>query len=210
MNPMTIRKGEEWGAVRAPDGDITVVGSDSELRQIVLASRAAGTPLPVIGLAGGDMMRTLGGRGDRSRFTSGEPVPHLPIDFVTVTADDARESVFVAHLVARRSWWRGQITVAMNAQFIGLNDVAPRGHPNDGRVDVLTVSGDLGVQQRWIARSRVRLGTHLPHPQIAVRAHVTVTIDLPRSMPIRLDGERWGSARRLLLTVQPDAITVCV
>ncbi|MEO6122879.1 MAG: hypothetical protein ABIR32_04155 [Ilumatobacteraceae bacterium] len=207
---MTIRKGEDWGTLRAPPPDIIVVGSDAELRSLVLASRLGGVALPVIGLTGGDMMRTLGGRGDRSRFDGDEPIPHLPIDIVTVTADDERESVFVAHLVARRSWWRGQITAAMNAQYVGVSDVAPRGHPNDGRIDLITVSDEMNVQQRWMARSRLQLGTHVPHPSIAVRQHATVTVDLPRSTPVQLDGERWGHAQRLLLTVQPDALTVCV
>ena len=207
---MTIRKGESWGTLRAPDRDVTIVGSDRELRHVVVAARLGGLELPVIGLSGGDLMRTLGGSGDASRFVGEDPIPHLPIDIVTVTADDSRESLFLAHLVARRSWWHGQITAAMNAQFIGTNDVAPRGHPNDGRVDLVTASAELGLQQRWMARSRVRLGTHVPHPLISVRQHATVTVDLPRSTPLWLDGERWGSASRLLLTVQADVLTVCV
>lgn len=207
---MTIRKGEEWGSVRAPDSTITVVHSDAELRRLVLASRLGGAPLPLIGLVGGDLMRTLGGRGDATRFRSGEPIPHLPVDIVTVTADEARESVFVAHLVARRTWWWGQITAVMNAQFVGANDVAPRSHPNDGRIDIVTALPELGLQQRWMARSRVRLGTHVPHPLITVRQQATTTLDLPHVTPLWLDGERWGSGRQLLLTVQPDALTVCV
>lgn len=207
---MTIRKGEEWGTLDVPAPGMSVVSSDAELRGLVIACRLGGVPVPVIGLRGGDLMRTLGGRGDVSRFSGDEPIPHLPVDMVTVTADDTRESLFVAHLVCRRSWWRGQLTAVMNAQFLGTWDVAPRGHPNDGRVDIVTVSADLDAQQRWMARSRVPLGTHVPHPLISVRQHATVTVDLPRSTPVRLDGERWGSARRLLLTVQPDAITVCV
>ena len=163
-----------------------------------------------MGLLGGDMMRTLGGIGDRSRFDRGEPIPHLPIDVVRVVFDDNESDVFVAHLIARRSWWRGPLTAVMNAQFRGDWDVAPRSHPNDGKVDIVSVAADLGVQQRWLARSRVRLGNHVPHPSISIVQRATATIELDRPTPITLDGRRRGTAQRLDLEVEPDAITVCV
>jgi hypothetical protein len=207
---VTIRKGEEWGTLAVPTGPVVTLSCDAALRELVIACRRDDAAIPTVGLAGGDLMRTLGGRGDASRFDGGEPIPHLPVDIVSVVADDARESLFVAHLVARRSWWRGVVTAAMNAQFHGQWDVAPRSHPNDGRVDVVIAGADLGVQQRWMARSRLKLGTHVPHPSISVRQHASVTIDLAPSTPVWLDGERWGSATRLALTVHPDALTVCV
>jgi len=182
---------------------------------LIQASLAAESPIPTIGLLGGDLMQTLGGAGDEARFAGDQPIPHLPIDLVRVVADDERETVFVAHLVARHSWWRGQLTAVMNAQFLTVHnravwDVAPRSHPNDGRFDIVTASADLGVQQRWLARSRVRLGTHVPHPSIKVRQQSVATFDLPSVTPLWIDGRQWGSARRLSVTIEPDAFTVCV
>ena len=208
---MTISKGQEWGTLAVPGPGLRTVDTDAELRELVIEARRSGRALPVVGLLGGDMMRTLGGTADPARFSGDEPIPHLPIDIVSLSLDDGPETVFVAHLVARgRTWWRGPLTAAMNAQFIGRWDVSPRCHPNDGRVDVVTASGDLGLQQRWMASRRLLLGTHVPHPLISVKQHTTVAIDLGRPRRIWLDGQRWGSARRLQLTVEPDALVVCV
>ncbi len=205
---MTIRKGEPWGTLRVPDHGLVVAESDARVAEL------AGSHT-VIALAGGDLMRTLGGTGDRARFGGEDPIPHLPVDLIHVVADDERTATFIAHLVARGSWWRGEVRAIMNAQFLRVGrrevwDVAPRSHPNDGRVDIVTATDRLGVQQRWMARSRLRLGTHVPHPDITVRQVAEVTLELPSSTPLWLDGVRWGSARQLVITVEPDAFTVCV
>ena len=155
-------------------------------------------------------MRTLGGTADIARFSTGEPIPHLPIDIVRVVADESRETFFVAHLVARNSWWRGPITAAMNAQFLGKWDVSPRSHPNDGKVDIVSVFSDLGMQQRWMARSRVLLGTHVPHPKISISQRASTVIDFAKPTRLTVDGITWGSGRRIELTVLADAAMVCV
>ena len=207
---MTIRKGQDWGSFAVAPASLTTVASDAELGQLIVARQHAGDALQVVGLLGGDLMRTVGGSGDASRFQSTTPVPHLPVDLVHVIADGARETCFVAHLVARQRWWRGRITAVMNAQFIGEWDVVPRGHPNDGRVDVLEVSPDMTLQQRWMARSRLALGTHVPHPLITIVQRAEITIELDQPTPLWVDGVRWGSARHLELQVEPDAFIVCV
>jgi hypothetical protein len=207
---VTIRKGQPWGALVAPGPGMRTVDSDRELRDLIAQCRSTGSPLPVFGLLGGDLMRTLGGTADASRFTGDEPIPHLPVDLVSVVTDDDRRTTFVAHLVARRAWWRGPLTAAMNAQFIGRWDVSPRCHPNDGKIDLVTVAAEFGVQQRWLARSRLPLGTHVPHPQITVRQFAETTVELGRRRSIWVDGHRWGTASTLRFVVEPDAIVVCV
>jgi hypothetical protein len=85
----------------------------------------------------------------------------LPCDLGSVLLD-GRQHWFVAHLVGRRSWWRGRIFAAMNAQFLGRFDVAPRGHPNDGLVELLDVDPALGLSDRVKAWRRLPTGTHGP------------------------------------------------
>ena len=208
---MTVRKGQEWGSLVVPGPGMRIVHTDAELRDLVLSTRSGGHLLPVVGLLGGDLMRTLGGTGDATRLSGDEPIPHLPIDLVSVAADGGEPTLFVSHLISRgRTWWRGPITAAMNGQFIGRWDVSPRCHPNDGRVDVVTVSAELGVQQRWMARPRLLLGTHVPHPLITIRQHSSVRIDLGSPRVVWLDGRRWTTATTLQLTVEPDALVICV
>lgn len=202
---MTIERGEPWGEARPLPRHGVMVRSDREARDIVTAARRAGEPIPPLGLLGGDLCRTLGGRGDEARLRSAEAMT-FPVDLGSVLVD-GRLHWFVAHLVAKRSWWRGRAVVAMNAQFLGGWDVAPKSHPNDGRLDVL--DGDLPLGQRLQARRRLPLGTHLPHPAIEERRVQAVQIDLQRATPVELDGDALGAARSLSIRVEPDAL-VCV
>ena len=96
----------------------------------------------------------------------------------------------------------------MNAQWHGSFDVAPRSHPNDGRVDVLDASMPIG--ERLKARRRLRTGPHVPHPAIEehrVAAWAT-TFDPP--LNVWLDGEQCGPVRDLAVRVEPDALSVVV
>lgn len=204
---MTIRKGEVWGeAGGLPDGGV-VVGSDAEARRIATAARRAGDAPPALGLLGGDLCRTLGGRGDEGRIRSDEAA-RLPVDLGSVLVDGVQHW-FVAHLVARRSWWRGRIVAAMNAEFVGTWDVAPRAHPNDGLLDVVDVAPAMSLTDRVKARSRLATGAHLPHPEIATSRRAAVQLAFDRPTPVWLDGVRIGEARNLSVRLEPDAL-VCV
>jgi hypothetical protein len=204
---VTIRKGEAWGGVGPlPDG---AVGgrSDAELHRLVPEARSAGRALPSIALLGGSLMRAVGGTGDERRLV-GE-VAVLPVDLVRVEFD-ATTTWSAAHVIARRGWWRGPILAAMNAEFVGAWDVTPRGHPNDGRVDLLEVSAAMSVRDRLRARGRLTAGTHLPHPAISVRQTPSVERTFERPMRVWVDGVPMGSTGSLRLTVEPDALVVCV
>lgn len=203
---MTIRKGELWGDQGALPRHGVVVRTDREARQVVTAAKRAGEPAPPLGLLGGDLCRTLGGTGDEDRLRSPDAMT-FPIDLGAVLVD-GRLHWFVAHVVAKRSWWFGRAVLAMNAQYIGRWDVAPKSHPNDGRLDVL--DGDLPLGQRLMARRRLPTGTHVPHPAIEERRVTAVQLEFARSTPIELDGEPIGSARTLSIRIEPDALTCVV
>jgi len=204
---VTVRKGETWGMAGGLPAGGVVVSGDAEARAVVTAARRAGEPVPPLGLLGGDLCRTLGGRGDEGRVRSDAGV-RLPVDLGSVLVD-GRQHWFVAHLVARRGWWRGRVVAAMNAEFLGPWDVAPRAHPGDGLLDVLDVSPAMSLADRWAARSRLPTGGHLPHPLISVGRRAAVQVDLDALTPVWLDGERVGEARRLSVRIEPDAL-VCV
>jgi hypothetical protein len=203
---VTVRKGEAWGAPGALPDDGIVVDSDLAARRVVTAARRSNRPIPPLGLLAGDLARTCGATGREDRLR-GPDAQTLPVDLVEVLVDGALH-FFVAHLVARRSWWRGPVVAAMNAQFLGDWDVAPRSHPGDGRVDLL--QADLSLGDRWKARTRLRSGTHVPHPGISERRVKAVQVDLAPGTSVWLDGERVGEARALSVRVVPDALSVVV
>jgi hypothetical protein len=203
---MTIRRGEQWGEAVASPPDLFVAPTDAAARTAVVAARSAGTEIAAIGFAAGDMARTMGG-GAPGRFPG--TVTRAPIDIVRVEAGGERTWA-VAHVVARgrgwAGWWRGEVLLAMNAQFHGGYDVAPRAHPNDGRLDLVRVAAAMGLRTRLQARRRARTGTHLPHPQIDAGQAAQTTVAFSRPLEIWVDGVHWRRAGALTLTVEPDAL----
>jgi hypothetical protein len=203
---VTIEKGVDWGERAGLPVDGVLVRSDLEARRVVEQARRANAEMPTIGLLGGDLCRTLGGSGDEARL-HGPDAMTFPCDLGSVLID-GRIHWFVAHLIARRSWWRGRVVAAMNAQWLGAWDLAPRSHPNDGILDI--ADGDLPLGDRLKARSRLPTGTHVPHPRIESRRVASIQLDLAPELDVYLDGERVGRAAHLSIRVEPDALRVVV
>jgi hypothetical protein len=202
---VTIEKGKAWGAPGPlPDGGV-VVRSDAEARAVLEEARRAGRPFPVLGLVGGDLCRTLGGRGDEGRLRSERAVT-FPVDLGEALVDGVLH-LFVAHLVARDRLWR-DVFVAMNAQWRGPWNLGPRAHPNDGRLDTYRATLALGDLAK--VRARLHHGAHLPHPRITERRAPAVQVELDRPRRVELDGAAAGRGRRISVRVEPDALSVVV
>jgi diacylglycerol kinase family enzyme len=200
-----IEKGEDWGAPGPLPADGVMVRTDAEARAAVEDARRAGRPLPVLGLLGGDLCRTLGGTGDVDRLRS-EAAMTFPVD-VGAALLDGRLHWFVAHLVARSAGW-GRAFVAMNAQWRGSWNLGPRAHPGDGLLD--TFDARLAVADRLRVRARLPHGTQLPHPGIRERRAPSVQISFDRPLPVELDGEGAGRVRNLSVRLEPEALRVVV
>lgn len=179
-----------------PDG--VVVSSDAAASDAAASALAGQKPLPVVGLLAGDLCRTVGGPGDRERLHSDDAVT-LPIDVCEVVFDGVHR-LFVAHVVARRSWWHGRIWAALNAEWFGDWDVAPRAHPGDGLLDIMDIT--LSIRDRARARRRLPTGTHVPHPQI--RQQRVASIDVVFDQPLRIwvDGVAMGESRNVTVRVK--------
>ncbi|MCB1026663.1 MAG: hypothetical protein KDB24_02745, partial [Microthrixaceae bacterium] len=147
---MTIAKGVQWGEPGPLPPGRPVVADDAALAALVRAQVLSGETAAPIGLTGGDLLRTLGGGPARRRPDDPEAW-RFPVDALVVRregADDAEPAVAVAHLVAFRTsarrraplsrmpWFVTETLVVANAAFLGEWNIAPKGHPNDGRADV--------------------------------------------------------------------------
>ncbi len=200
---MTIRPGQAWGSpIIVPPG-VRVASTD---RQVAELAATAGLPIRP---TAGDLAATLGIGAGRAVPAVGSTSVSCPVD-VGWAVTPAGSRRFVAHCVARRSWWSGEVVLVMNAQFLAAWDVAPRSHPNDGRLDVVTVASTMSSAQRWRASRRAPRGEHLPHPSITT-ARITgrhFTFERPRT--IWLDGERWCRSAELTVEIEPDAIEVII
>lgn len=199
---VTIRKGKPWGETTTLPAGVPVAHSDVE------AGRLVADGVRELALAAGDLARTMGG-GAPGRMQGS--VVRVPIDLVHVQLDERRIDA-VAHVVARApgplGWSRGPLLFAMNAQYLGPYDLAPRGHPNDGRLDVLWVDPSMPPRARLAARRRARTGTHVPHPQLMARQVTDERFTFDRPLAVWVDGHRWHQGSVLHLAVEPDALTV--
>lgn len=202
---MPIERGKDWGD-DAPLGLVDVIATtDAEVRTVVEESWAAGTEIPSIALLGGDLWRALGApTGGLQRIRSRD-AKMVAIDAAQVRLDD-RSCVAVAHVFCMRSWWRGPITAVMNSEWRDTWRVAPKAHPNDGRFDLL--EGDLPIRERWLARSRLRTGDHLPHSDIRSERVTHLERTFERPFRIRIDGVDEGWHHSIAVTVVPDAFNV--
>jgi YegS C-terminal NAD kinase beta sandwich-like domain len=206
---MTIRRGEEWGVGGTVPTPLPVFADDAALFRFLNDAERDRRVVPVVALTGGDLWRTLGGSIDRPPPAPGEQGLLLPVDLGTVLTDDT-DVFFAAHLVARKSWWRGEVVAVMNAQFLGRWDVAPRSHPNDGLLDVVRVAPEMAIGDRWKARRRLPTGTYLPHPHIDQHRLPEVHFELERPLDVTIDGVPVGRQRRLSVGVVPDGLTVVI
>lgn len=194
---MTIRPGEEWGTrVPRPEG-LVLIGSDADL-----AAYSADRPP---GLSGGDLFATVGApRADRSEMQLVE------VDGLEVRLDDGPALPAIAHVVVRRSWWYGRIVAVMNVASLGGWNVAPRAHPNDGRFDIVEVAATMRWRDRWAARRRLPLGTHVPHPEISTGRATERSWSFERPHRVWVDGIRYGRARQVTVSLTPDRYRVHV
>jgi len=211
---VSVRKGEEWGVEGVvPDG-LEIATSDADLQRILTrildrTSTRRDDDRPTVGLVGGDLWRTVGGTPGRSGLVAGATAALLTIDLGLVTVGD-RDVPFAGHLIARRSWWRGEVLAVMNAQFLGGWDVAPRSHPNDGRLDVLRVRPTMSIGDRWKARARLPSGTHVPHPLVEQSRVAQLDVRFARPLDVVVDGVPLGRYDRLAVAVLPDALTIVI
>jgi YegS C-terminal NAD kinase beta sandwich-like domain len=203
---MTVERGGAWGRVAPLPADGVIVRSDRDAAAVVADARARGSELPTIGLLGGDLCKTLGGTGDEDRLRGSDAVT-LPIDVAEADVN-GHAHVFLAHVVARRSWWTGRVWAAMNAEWLGDWDVAPRAHPGDGLLDTLDVS--MSLRDRIKARRRLATGTHVPHSAIAQQRRGRAEVTFDSALGIWIDGLRLGDATSLVVRVTGEVIDVVV
>lgn len=205
---MTIKRGQDWGRPGRAPADLEWFDDDASVAEAYTRGRRE------VGVRAGDMARTLG--VDSARDTA----VAFPVDLLEVSSSVAGVRHAFAHVIVRSrrgGWWRGPILAVMNAQYLGRWDVAPRGHPNDGRAESLGVDGSMSFRQRLLAARRLPTGSHLPHPEIRVRSVAEETFVVDRRSRLDLDGREWAvddpierPEVRVTVRVVPDALVVWI
>jgi diacylglycerol kinase family enzyme len=172
-----------------------------------------------------DVARALG------VHTLGAGTHDLPLDALAVDAD-GREFFGVNMVVVgtapdrTRSWTRasrlrvevdgrpvhdGPATgvVVASGQYLRGNDVVPRGHPGDGRLEVQVYS--VAPRERAGVRARLPQGVHVPHPGITQSAGRRVQVlAAGRPLALEVDGLAAPAAVRVTVELVPEAFVLVV
>jgi hypothetical protein len=219
MSP--IGPGEPWGSPASAPPDLEVEGDDA-----ALASAVAGAPGGLVRFrpdATSDFARAV---GLRPGSDPAPPASEVPVDAVRwpdglacnaivlgVAPDELRWGSPARGLevaVDNEPWFAGHATtvVIANGQFLRGADVAPRGHPGDGRLEVQVYA--LRRSERRAMLRRLRTGTHVPHPRIRTRAARTVDVRGPRPLALEVDRRTRKAVTTLRAEVVPAAFRLLV
>jgi hypothetical protein len=226
---MSIRRGEEWSRPATAAADADLEGDDAALARWAVTrpgglvafrpdsrsdiARALGlTPGAV---PGGDREVELDAIAVRAADGADGAVPAVAANMVVLGTPPDRlgrlsRSVATRIVVDGAAWFDGDLTTAVvaNGQFLRGLDVAPRGHPGDGRLEVQAYH--LAPGERRGMRARLGSGTHLPHPRIGQQQARRVEIRARRPLALEVDGARHGRVGSIDLEVVAGAFRLLV
>ena len=209
---MTIRKGEQWGEpCSAPIG----LPEFATERDLGFHVRGNGS-IPEAILKSGTLIQALGIAAptpDRERIK-------VLIDLIKVAYTDLdgrdRDDIAVGSVLIGRRSWSGDLCIVSNCCYLGTRELLSKSHPNDGVMDVLTVSSLMPFMQRLQAWRRIPTSSHLPHPDISTKQIERFSWPLEgNESPLKrarlvIDGEALGLVKSVRMQVIPDAITLYV
>jgi hypothetical protein len=208
-----IKPGEEWGTPTTAKPDLEVWGDDTEIANAVVARPGA---LLRLREPASDIARAVGAdeadifgievamdvlRLDDGRLAVNMLVLGTPPDRLRRFAGGFGASI----TVDGRPAFDGTTTtvVVATGEFLRGRDVVPRGHPGDGRAEVQVYA--VAARERREMRSRLRSGSHVPHPAIAQRVGRRVEITCDTAPAVEVDGHLAPRRERFTIEVVPAA-----
>jgi len=218
---VTIEKGKEWGHRITAPPVVLLANSDRDL-----AEQWTRQTDGIFRVTDGDLFSALGCP------TWDDPAAELqllPIDVIEVqiiydnsagndnpnevnSSENAWDIRYAISSVQVGKWLsRGRFVCVSNTGFIDRYNIAPRAHPNDGEIDVVTISSSMDWRQRIQARGRARVGNHVPHPDISMQRGTEAQWSKERSgESLRVDGQLVKGWHTVSVRVLPDACRVVV
>lgn len=205
---MTIEKGKEWGEPIQIESVPLVVDSDATLARQSHDS--------VLSLSKGNVFDAL---GQPRAVKAGETRQNISIDALICTITFANSTVstmlassdVVIGSFLTISHRQTEFLVITNTGLVHGKNFAPRAHPNDGKFDVAVFASAMSVRQRLQARSRLKTGTHVPHPHISVTQHVQFQYDrVSKEQSLRIDGHKIPTWVSISIAIKPDYWSVIV
>ena len=206
---MTIRKGQDWGEQVEAPADLLVFADDPSANTHLNEVFVNGNMAPPIAVLKSNLARTLGLSGATINKTN---MLHTKFDLVeanyVLASSLSGKMHFLGNAVIRNGWLRGAITGVFNSSFIESWDCAPKAHPNDSKLDVVSIDQSMNVRQRLTAKRLVKLGSHLPHPKISYMQAESFKIDLEEPAHLFVDSIDLGMVKHCDFRLISDAVSL--
>ena len=206
---MTIRKGQDWGEQVDAPADLLVFADDPSANAYLNEVFVNGNMASPIAVLKSNLARTLGLSGATINETNmlHTKFDLVEVDYVLVSA--VTEKIhFLGSAIIRNYWLRGPITGVFNSSFIGSWDCAPKAHPNDSKLDVVSIDKSIKIRKRLTAKRQVKLGYHLPHPKISYKQAESFKVDLEEPARLFVDAMDLGMVKHCDFRVISDAVSL--
>ena len=158
----------------------------------------------LIGLQGGDLHESLGGRGVGER-EGDEGTVGLKVDLGQLVIGKSNY-LFASYCKISKPLKPWYTIWVVNSPIIDHRRISPKSHPADGLLDIVEFS--LSFRQSLKAYKRAKSGDHLPHPQIKTSKKRTYMINARGKRKIIIDGKKIAYGKEISLSVIPHAIAV--
>ena len=191
---------DEWAHQISVDSSFPIAKSDREIAKLAAAGEK------VVRIESGNIFRTLGGREGRKQPTSLEATM-CEIDLGKVQFKK-KEFLFASHCSLRQYHFSTKGVLVMNSQFYKNRRVSIRGHPSDGKLDV--ISSQLNLRQYMLASKLSESGSHVPHPDIKIKSTDERSFSFERLMRIYADGRLVGRSDEVRISLLSKGIKVII
>ncbi|MBC95881.1 hypothetical protein CL649_03325 [bacterium] len=158
----------------------------------------------LIGLQGGDLYESLGGRGLGER-ESNKGTIGLKLDLGQLVIGQSNY-LFASYCKISKPLKPWYTIWVINSPIIGHRRISPKSHPADGLLDIVEFS--LSFRQSLKAYKRSTSGDHLPHPHIKTSKKRTYKINERGKRKVVIDGKKISYSNEVSVSVIPHAIAV--
>ena len=191
---------DNWTEEFLIDEAFPIAKSDQEIVSLVNSG------ITLMRLASGNIHRTLGGKGNSNvALPTTGTLCHIDLGCIQLANE---RFYFASHCSLRRNYFSTKGVLVMNAEFYKNRRVSVRGHPGDGKFEVLT--SELKLIQYLLASKRSESGNHLPHPDLKVRSTAQYEVSFPHQMRVYADGRLIGRSDEVEISVVSRAVKVVI
>lgn len=205
---MTIRKGEDWGSRVPRPANLITLQCDADANQYLSVNTDL-KEAPSLSILDSNLARALGLKGASA---TSEIMLHTLFDAIltnfTLENGETVSRYFLGHALLRNNWFRGRIFGAFNTSFQKNFDWAPKSHPNDSKVDFVSVDQDMRLRDRVAMYRLLKSGTHLPHPKIEYRQATEHVVQIVEPTDLYIDGVHSGRVISCDFRALPDAVNL--